>query len=362
MVRSWNWRAHFISSLLLGILKLADFGLAREYHEHKVFTSVVSDGSVSICTLTCDILGRDHVVSSPGDSARITLLYLSRHVEYWLYPRRDGSWSTAILCSIGEPSTTSHHSVRHKALFAINDSHDILCFIFSKFFSLMGLPNEDEWPVESPIGREAFENCPRPVITLERLVRFQDTCAFELLRVSFFHHSFSTKKRLSLIRSCFRSNKAIVHPLFAHSNITSFVERIIARAQLLGLQQTLTKRLLRCLRSMHILMGIWSVATTTRRSRMLGSETVRSIQATSTISRGHHQMMGNICWQSIVTEAVLSVMYLNRRSTSSPGGRIALKRHENPLLYKLLLFSSSFSALRIVSSHLFSKKYHTIER
>lgn len=29
-------------SLLLGILKLADFGLAREYQEHKVFTSVVS--------------------------------------------------------------------------------------------------------------------------------------------------------------------------------------------------------------------------------------------------------------------------------------------------------------------------------
>jgi hypothetical protein len=50
----------------------------------------------------------------------------------------------------------------------------------------MGLPGEDEWPQESPIMREAFTNCSQPVITLERLVRFQDSCAFELLRVSLF--------------------------------------------------------------------------------------------------------------------------------------------------------------------------------
>jgi len=49
----------------------------------------------------------------------------------------------------------------------------------------MGLPSEDEWPQDTPIRREAFENHPQPIITLERLVRFQDSCAFELLRVSF---------------------------------------------------------------------------------------------------------------------------------------------------------------------------------
>jgi hypothetical protein len=50
----------------------------------------------------------------------------------------------------------------------------------------MGLPSEDEWPLESPINREAFKNHSQPIITLERLVRFQDRCAIELLRVSFF--------------------------------------------------------------------------------------------------------------------------------------------------------------------------------
>ena len=149
--------------------------------------------SVSMYKLIWDILGRDHVVSSARNSARVTLLYLCRHVECWLYSRGDGSRSTAILRSIGESSITSHHSVRHKALVAVNDLHYTLRFILSKFFSLMGLPSEDEWPVESPIGREAFENCPRPVITLDRLVRFQDSCAFELLRVSLFRHSFSSK-------------------------------------------------------------------------------------------------------------------------------------------------------------------------
>jgi hypothetical protein len=53
-------------------------------------------------------------------------------------------------------------------------------------FSMMGLPSEDEWPRDSPIPREAFENYSQPIITLERFVRFQDSCAFELLRVSFF--------------------------------------------------------------------------------------------------------------------------------------------------------------------------------
>lgn len=51
---------------------------------------------------------------------------------------------------------------------------------------MMGLPSEDEWPQDSPIAREAFENYSQPIITLERLVRFPDSCAFELFRVSAF--------------------------------------------------------------------------------------------------------------------------------------------------------------------------------
>lgn len=51
---------------------------------------------------------------------------------------------------------------------------------------MMGLPNEDEWPQDSPIPREAFENCAQPIIPLERLIRFTDSCAFELLQVSIF--------------------------------------------------------------------------------------------------------------------------------------------------------------------------------
>jgi hypothetical protein len=52
--------------------------------------------------------------------------------------------------------------------------------------SMMGLPSEDEWPRDSPIAREAFENYSQPIITLERFLRFQDSCALELLQVSFF--------------------------------------------------------------------------------------------------------------------------------------------------------------------------------
>ncbi len=55
---------------------------------------------------------------------------------------------------------------------------------------MMGLPSEDEWPQDSPIAREAFENYSQPIITLERLVRFPDSCAFELLRVKFFFFFF----------------------------------------------------------------------------------------------------------------------------------------------------------------------------
>jgi len=50
---------------------------------------------------------------------------------------------------------------------------------------MMGLPNEDEWPVDCRIPRDAFANCSQSIISLERLIRFQDSCAFDLLRVKF---------------------------------------------------------------------------------------------------------------------------------------------------------------------------------
>ena len=50
---------------------------------------------------------------------------------------------------------------------------------------MMGLPSINEWPEESPVPREAFLDCTTPVISLERLIRFQDSCAFKLLRVRF---------------------------------------------------------------------------------------------------------------------------------------------------------------------------------
>ena len=54
----------------------------------------------------------------------------------------------------------------------------------------MGLPSEDEWPTDSPISREAFENCSQPIITLDRLVRLTDSCALDLLQVSSFFPMF----------------------------------------------------------------------------------------------------------------------------------------------------------------------------
>lgn len=62
--------------------------------------------------------------------------------------------------------------------------------IYRCYSSVMGLPSEDEWPKDSPISREAFENCSQPIITLDRLVRFTDSCALELLQVSIFFPMF----------------------------------------------------------------------------------------------------------------------------------------------------------------------------
>lgn len=50
-------------------------------------------------------------------------------------------------------------------------------------FRMLGFPSASEWPEESPIGREAFESYRQSTISLERLLRFEDNCAYELLRV-----------------------------------------------------------------------------------------------------------------------------------------------------------------------------------
>ncbi len=75
----------------------------------------------------------------------------------------------------------------------------------------MGLPSENEWPLDSPISREAFENCSQPIIALDRLVRFQDSCAFELLRVSVFLYLLSIL--LFIISHYYHSNKLFVQQL-----------------------------------------------------------------------------------------------------------------------------------------------------
>ncbi|CAF3220601.1 unnamed protein product [Rotaria socialis] len=124
-----------------GILKLADFGLAREYHEHKVFTTVV----VTMWYRAPEIL-----LSSP-------------------YCTSADMWSVG--CILGEMALG-------RPLFAAKSEARQL----RRIIVLMGLPNEDEWPQDSPISREAFEDYSQPIITLERLIRFQDSCAFDLLR------------------------------------------------------------------------------------------------------------------------------------------------------------------------------------
>ncbi|CAF1163902.1 unnamed protein product [Rotaria sp. Silwood1] len=124
-----------------GILKLADFGLAREYHEHKVFTTVV----VTMWYRAPEIL-----LASP-------------------YCTSADMWSVG--CILGEMA------LGRPLFVAKSESRQLRRIIL-----LMGLPNEDEWPQDSPLRREAFENYSQPIITLERLIRFQDSCAIELLR------------------------------------------------------------------------------------------------------------------------------------------------------------------------------------
>jgi len=124
-----------------GILKLTDFGLAREYHEHKVFTTVV----VTMWYRAPEIL-----LSSP-------------------YCTSADMWSVGCILgemALGRPLFTAKSETRQ----------------LRRIILMMGLPSEDEWPQDSPIAREAFENYSQPIITLERLLRFQDSCAFELLR------------------------------------------------------------------------------------------------------------------------------------------------------------------------------------
>ena len=86
---------------------------------------------------------------------------------------------------------------------------------------MMGLPSEDEWPRESPIPREAFEDYSQPVITLERLVRFQDSCAFELLRVSLFDSFISYQSFIHYYSHSWHSNKVFVQQQCERWNIIS---------------------------------------------------------------------------------------------------------------------------------------------
>ncbi|CAF0751832.1 unnamed protein product [Adineta steineri] len=153
-----------------GILKLADFGLAREYHEHKVFTTVV----VTMWYRAPEIL-----LSSP-------------------YCTSADMWS--IGCILGEMALG-------RPLFAAKSESRQL----RRIILLMGLPNQDEWPNESPIGREAFENFSQSTITLERLVRFEDNCAFELLRSLL---SFKQSLRPT-------ANRALEHNFFRRVDHTS---------------------------------------------------------------------------------------------------------------------------------------------
>lgn len=97
---------------------------------------------------------------------------------------------------------------------------------------MMGLPSEDEWPQDSPISREAFENCAQPIIKLERLVRFTDSCAFELLQVSIFiSFEFSIIIFLIMISHYYHSNKVFVQQQSVLLNIIFFDELIIHRVQ-----------------------------------------------------------------------------------------------------------------------------------
>ena len=96
----------------------------------------------------------------------------------------------------------------------------------------MGLPTADEWPEGCPIAREAFESHSQSLITLDRLIRFQDTCAFELLRVC--RHSYFSEKLtiiMLVLSHYYRSNKAFVQRLFEHSNTTFSVGPITLRAR-----------------------------------------------------------------------------------------------------------------------------------
>ena len=127
--------------------------------------------------LSSENLGCDDVVSSTGDSACVTVLYIGRYVERWMYPWRNGIRSTDLCCPVRESSITSHHSV---SVYLIVHYRSIC----ASHFRLMGLPDESDWPEDSPIRRQAFENDSKQIISLERLIRFPDSCAFDLLRVS----------------------------------------------------------------------------------------------------------------------------------------------------------------------------------
>ena len=152
----------------------------------------------------------------------------------------------------------------------------------------MGLPTADEWPVGCPIAREAFENHSQSLITLDRLIRFQDTCAFELLRVCRHPRACQTLTLVLFIRRhYYRSNKAFVQRLFERLNTTFSAGPITRRAQSSGRRRIWPKQLLLYPTSIVTrTVTFFSIMTTIRRLITHARETIISTLATITIDRG----------------------------------------------------------------------------
>jgi len=150
-----------------GCLKLADFGLAREYNCFKLYTSVV-----------------------------ITLWYRSPEILLQApYCTSADIWSVG--CILGEMGY-------QKPLFSGKTEIDQL----KKIIQLLGLP--DYWPKESKITRESFLKCQKSSLSLERLVHFEDACAFDLLESLL---AFKKDERCS-------ASKALEHNFFKKSDHT----------------------------------------------------------------------------------------------------------------------------------------------
>ncbi|CAF0900422.1 unnamed protein product [Didymodactylos carnosus] len=152
-----------------GILKIADFGLAREYNYTKLLTSVV-----------------------------VTMWYRAPEVLLQAsYNMAVDIWSVG--CIFAEMAFG-------KALFPGKTEIDQL----KKIICLFGLPDKSDWPDKAKITRESFTNCNKTSTTLERLIRFTDKCASDLLQSLL---EFNAKNRCS-------AKKALQHDFFRKSDHT----------------------------------------------------------------------------------------------------------------------------------------------